>query len=72
MGLSPREVDRQSLWQFLAAWNGYVAANTPENGKLTESEAEALFDWIDEGPAEDGCTLPLVVWDGGRCRLLPA
>ena len=68
MGLPPAEVDRLSLWQFLAAWNGYVAANSPSSGKLTESEAEALFDWIDEGPANEGGTLPKCIWDGERLR----
>lgn len=27
IGLSPEQVDRQSLWQFAAAVEGYAAAN---------------------------------------------
>lgn len=36
-----------SIWQFFAALNGHIQANSPKAGeKLTEAEAEDLFDWI--------------------------
>ena len=69
MGMSPTEVDRQSLWQFAAAWNGYVAANTPDKGHLTERQAEELFDWID-GPASVALAAPMpsFIWDGNTIK----
>lgn len=49
MGFSPQEVRAMSLWQFFAACSGYQRANDPEAGKrLSESEADALWDWIDQ------------------------
>ncbi|QMV00168.1 hypothetical protein GHV40_01100 [Devosia sp. D6-9] len=39
-----------SLWQYFAALNGYVAANTPKDTKkLSDQEADDLFSWIEEG-----------------------
>ncbi len=47
MGFTPQQVDVMSMWQFRAAVNGYVAANSPQTGaKLSEEEANELFDWI--------------------------
>lgn len=65
MGIPPSEVDRQSIWQFSSAWNGYVAANSPDNGKLTERQIDELFAWIDEAPARPNYpTMPDLLWDG--------
>ena len=66
MGMSPAEVDRTSFWKFTAAWNGYVAANTPDNGKMTESEAAVIFDWL-AAPTTQLPSLPMpnFMWDGG-------
>lgn len=54
MGFTPQQVDAMSLWQWLAALNGYADAHSGKDGaKLTEAEAEDLFDWIeanDNGP----------------------
>lgn len=48
MGFTPQQVDDMSMWQFFAALNGYIAANSPKEGnKLTESEADDLFAWIE-------------------------
>ena len=70
MGMSPEVVDRTSFWQFLAAWNGYVAANTPDNGKLTASEADALFEWIDTPPANTNVPpMPKFSWNGNTLAL---
>lgn len=71
MGMPPEVVDRTSFWQFLAAWNGYVEANAPRDGKITEREAEDLFGWIDEGPASTEVPpMPELKWDGGALILV--
>lgn len=49
MGFTPQQVNQMSLWQWFAALNGYIAANSPRDGsKLTESEADDLFAWIEQ------------------------
>jgi hypothetical protein len=51
MGFTPQQVDRMSLWQWLAAYNGYVASQSPDGGqRLSDSEADELFAWLDTGP----------------------
>ncbi|KKB86469.1 hypothetical protein VW29_02630 [Devosia limi DSM 17137] len=68
--MAPQEVDRQSFWQFLAAWNGYVAANS-DGSKISESDAQALFDWIDDVPVANGLKhFPRYAWSGERLKLL--
>ncbi len=38
------------MWQYMAALDGYIKANTPdEAGKLSESEKDDLWDWIRAG-----------------------
>lgn len=68
MGFTPQQVNEMSMWQYFAALHGYIEANSPkEANKLSESEAEDLFDWIDQ--ASSG---PRVLstqtydWDEGR------
>ena len=47
MGFSPTEVNQMSVWQFMAAVEGYVKANTPkDNGKLTGAEKDDLAGWL--------------------------
>ena len=36
-----------SFWQFMAAVNGYVAANAPEDKSLDDGEAEALWQMVE-------------------------
>ncbi|WP_282186073.1 hypothetical protein [Ochrobactrum sp. Marseille-Q0166] len=39
-----------SMWKYMAALDGYIKANTPdEPGKLSESEKDDLWDWIKAG-----------------------
>jgi len=39
-----------SMWQYMAALDGYIKANTPdEPGKLSESEKDELWDWVKAG-----------------------
>lgn len=48
MGWTSQQVKAASMWEFFSAWHGYLDANTPQDkGKLTESEAEELFAWIE-------------------------
>ena len=35
-----------SMWQFTAAVEGYIAANTPDDGKLGSKEADELYEWL--------------------------
>ena len=50
MGLTPQQVNDMSMWQYFAALHGYIDANTPKDGnKLTDSQADELFDWIEQG-----------------------
>lgn len=35
-----------SLWQFMAAVNGYVAANAPDDKSLDETEIDEIWDWM--------------------------
>lgn len=73
MGMAPTEVDRQSLWQFSAAWNGYVGAHSSQQGgaKLTAAEVDELFDWIDQPPsAAEPKPLRTVIWTGERLILI--
>lgn len=47
MGMSPRQVDDLSLWQFSAASDGYADAHSTSDGAMSEDEiavAEAALD----------------------------
>lgn len=36
-----------SMWQFMAAIDGYVKANTPEDNQgLSTAEKEELWEWL--------------------------
>lgn len=46
MGWSVSEVKKTSMWEFFAAWNGFVEANTPKTAnKLSQQEKAEL--WAD-------------------------
>lgn len=67
MGWSATDVRASSVWEFWAAWNGYVAAHTSKDGpKLTEDQKVDLFDWIsaDSGPLLNSTMT--YGWDGYR------
>ncbi len=51
MGFTPQEVNGMSVWQFLAAADGYIQANSSEEGgsRLTEAEKDELFEWVQSG-----------------------
>jgi len=35
-----------SMWQFMAAVDGYVKANSGQDAKMSNKEADELFDWL--------------------------
>jgi hypothetical protein len=34
------------MWQFMAAVEGYVKAHTPDDGNLTDSEINDVWEWL--------------------------
>lgn len=50
MGLSPRQVDDTSLWQFAAANDGYAEAHDPPDGAMSEDEIAAAEAALDAAP----------------------
>ena len=52
MGFSPQQVNQMSMWQYFAALNGFITANTPKDAKkLSGQEADELFAWLEAGEA---------------------
>lgn len=50
MGFSPQQARQMSIWQYVAAVEGFAAANDPDADKrLSETDADALFAWVTEG-----------------------
>lgn len=72
MGYTPQEVNAMSMWQWQAALNGFIAANTPkDSGKLSDSEADELFAWIDTPDVAGSLTTQTYMFDD-RGHLVPA
>lgn len=47
LGFSPQQVDAMSMWQFMAAVEGYAAAHNPKKpGSLSESDKDELAAWL--------------------------
>lgn len=48
MGFSPTEVDKMSMWEFEAALQGYIKANSTEDGTnfLTAEEEQMITEDI--------------------------
>lgn len=71
MGWTVHDVKRASVWEFWMAFQGYVDANTPKEGnKLTEEQADELFEWIDRAPSGGVLSTQTYKLDG--LRLVPA
>ncbi|MBD9573582.1 MULTISPECIES: hypothetical protein [unclassified Ensifer] len=49
MGFTPQQIRAMSMWQFMAALDGFIAANSPEDTGLTAKEADELWDWLEAG-----------------------
>jgi hypothetical protein len=52
MGMPANDVDKMSMWQFMAQLTHYAKAHSPdeEKNKLSEAEVIELRTWIDQGP----------------------
>lgn len=72
MGWTVHEVKCASLWEFFAAWHGYVDANTSrDKAKLSDADAEDLFAWLEAGNDNPRALSTQTYWlDDGR--LVPA
>ncbi len=46
MGYSPQQVRAMSMFQYFSALDGFIAANSSEDG-LTEKEKNELWEWIE-------------------------
>lgn len=47
MGFSPVDIGKMSLWQYLAAVEGFAEAHDPEGqNKLSDHEKDDLWDWL--------------------------
>lgn len=49
MGFTPSQCKEMSVWEFMAAVDGYVEAHSADDGSLTTQEVDELWDWIQEG-----------------------
>ena len=49
MGFSPQQIDRMSVWQFMAALDGWMQGHGGGGG-LTEAEKDELWDWMQTRP----------------------
>ena len=49
MGFAPQQVDQMGWWQFFAAVDGYVEANSSGEG-LSQKEADEIWLWMGERP----------------------
>jgi hypothetical protein len=46
MGYTPQEVRAMSVWQYLAARDGWFKYNVPDDGKLNQEEEDALWEMV--------------------------
>lgn len=46
MGFTPQQVGQMSVWQYMAALDGYVAAQGGEEKGLSKAEEDELADWL--------------------------
>jgi hypothetical protein len=47
MGFDPETIGRLSIWQYRMALDGYVKANTPDDGSLTKAEEDQLWAMVE-------------------------
>lgn len=45
MSFTPQQINEMSMWQFLAAVDGYVRAQGGED-KMSSKEADELYAWL--------------------------
>lgn len=53
MGFAPQQVNAMSIWQFMAAYDGFAKSRESSKGKMSSAEVDDLWDWISEGNAVD-------------------
>lgn len=46
MGWTVADVKASSMWEFMAAVEGYVKANSADEAKMSDNEAHDLFEWL--------------------------
>lgn len=70
MGWTVSEVKRTSMWEFWAAWNGFVQANSPKEGnRLSEGEKDYIWERMQAMDLPAEATTSLYLWTGGRFEL---
>lgn len=51
MGMSPHQVLALSIFEYLAAVDGFIEMNDPDSGKkLSEAEKNDIWDWLESSP----------------------
>lgn len=55
IGCTPEQVDRMSMWQFIAAVEGWIKANTSEDeksegGMMAQKDADEIWEWMQTMP----------------------
>lgn len=73
MGWTVHDVKRASVWEFWQAFQGYVEANTPRDGKkLSEDDKDRIWQRMREleTPSASEISTQTYVLDG--LRLVPA
>lgn len=47
MGFTPHDVGRMSVWKYMAALEGFIAANSADEDKgLSAKEEDELAEWL--------------------------
>lgn len=50
MGYSPQEIRAMSIFQYLAALDGFIKANSSDDENvLSDKEKDELWEWLEEG-----------------------
>ncbi|MBB3523080.1 hypothetical protein [Rhizobium sp. BK456] len=46
LGFTPNDIKALSMWEFMAALEWYVKANSSDDGKMTSAEVEDVWKWM--------------------------
>lgn len=73
MGWTVHDVKRASVWEFWQAFQGYVEANTPRDGKkLSEDDKDRIWQRMLELDAPSSPSLSTQTYVLNGLRLVPA
>lgn len=73
MGWTVQDVKSSSVWEFFAALNGYIEANTPKQGnKLSEDDKDRIWERMQELDAPRSTTLSTQTYWLDGAHLVPA